>query len=320
MKFWQRALTVLLILATGGLVVATAFALLARLWWLFDLFTHFRLQYVAAALALAGLALVLGRPKTASLLGLIALLHGWTIRDLWLGGEVSVADAGLPLRVVSANVLASNPTPGKVADFVQASEAGLVVLVDAQGERWAGALEQLAEAYPYGAPAGWQDGAPVIVLSQAPIRDVRVIRSLAGRRPYLVAEVMPDGAPPILVAAVHPSSPSAVDATDTWWRNLELAYMAESLDEVQGPVIVAGDFNTTPWSPHMADLMAETDLRHAAAGAGYLGTWPRWFWPVRIPIDHVLVKGPIRVAGIALGPEIGSDHFPLVADLRLLEP
>ena len=45
-------------LAAAGLVLITAVTFAARLWWAFDLFTHFRMQYVVAAILLGLLALV----------------------------------------------------------------------------------------------------------------------------------------------------------------------------------------------------------------------------------------------------------------------
>src|SRR5919106_3955914 len=58
-KHWRRDLKLVLGVAAAGLTLATAFALSARLWWAFDLFSHFRLQYaiLAAALCLGALAL-----------------------------------------------------------------------------------------------------------------------------------------------------------------------------------------------------------------------------------------------------------------------
>ena len=40
------------------------------------------------------------------------------------------------------------------------------------------------------------------------------------------------------------------------------------------PLILMGDFNTTPWSLAFRRLIRQTGLRNAAAGFGYLATWP----------------------------------------------
>src|SRR5918995_5131979 len=129
MKKGQRALNLLLMLASAGLALITVFTLAARLWWAFDLFSHFRLQYVVAALSLGAAALAVRAYPTAAVLAIVALMHGWAIRDLWWGGTASAAPGGLPLRVVSANVLSANRTPEQVLEFVRAADADLVVLV-----------------------------------------------------------------------------------------------------------------------------------------------------------------------------------------------
>jgi endonuclease/exonuclease/phosphatase (EEP) superfamily protein YafD len=145
-----------------------------------------------------------------------------------------------------------------------------------------------------------------------------VIGSPEGRRPYLAADLAL-GERTLTVVGVHPSSPSPKDPSDTRQRNLQLGYLADLLEGTRGPVVVAGDFNTTPWSPFFQDLVATAGLRNAANGHGCIGTWPTWFWPAQIPIDHILVKGPIAVASMGRGSRTGSDHYPVVADLRLID-
>jgi len=304
------------ILAAAGLAVATLFALSARLWWAFDLFSHFRVQYLVLAVLFGALALAVRAWPAALVLAVVALIHGWAVRDLWLGGGGRAGGAGVPLRVVAANVLRSNPTPARVQEFVAASDADLVVLVDAQGERWRDVLSGIGERYPNRAPAGWRDGAPVVLFSRHPILEDEVVRTPGGQRPHLLTEVE-FGNRSLTVAGVHPESPSPRDATDSRVRNRQLDHIADSLARAERPAIVTGDFNTTYWSPHFRDLVDAADLRNAAAGQGYVATWPRWLWPARIPLDHILFKGPLVVGDFRRGPSVGSDHFPVVADFRL---
>jgi endonuclease/exonuclease/phosphatase (EEP) superfamily protein YafD len=305
-------------MATAGLALMTGFALAARLWWAFDLFSHFRLQYAILAAALCLGALALRAWPIAAVLAVIGLLHGWAMKDLWLGGSAATASGTARLRVASANVLRSNPEPEKLLDFVHASDADVLVLVEAQGQRWRDVLAAIAADYPHRAPQRWQDGAPVILFSRHPVLRESVIASPAGRRPYLAADLAL-GEHTLTVVGVHPSSPSPSRPGETRRRNVQLGYLANLVEDERGPMVVAGDFNTTPWSPSFRDLVARAGLRNAADGHGYIGTWPNWFWPAQIPIDHVLVKGPVAVADIRRGSTTGSDHYPVVADLRLME-
>lgn len=310
----QRALNLFLMLAAVGLALVTLFTLAARLWWAFDLFSHFRLQYVLAALVLGFLALSVRAHGSAAVLAAVALVHGVAIKDLWLGGTASAALGGVPLRMVSVNVLAQNRTPEKVLEFVRAADADLVLLVDADQRDWREVLDELRELYPHHAPQARL--APALLLSRWPIASDRLLLAPRSRRPYLVAELAIDGQA-LEFVGVHASSPSPSEPRDSRRRNLELDHIAAVVEDTEGPVIVAGDFNTTPWSPHFQDLLAAGGLRDAAEGKGYIPTWPTFFWPVRIPIDHVLLKGPVAAAAVRRGPAVGSDHYPIIADLRL---
>lgn len=310
----QRALRVFLVLAAAGLALVTAFTLAARLWWAFDLFSHFRVQYVAAALCLGAVALAVRAYPSAAVLALVVLVHGFAIKDLWLGGTASAAAGGDALRVVSLNVYSANRTPEKVLDFVRATDADLVVLIDAEGSRWKPVLRAMRKLYPHQAARARR----VMLFSRHPIRGQQILRPAGGGRPFLVAEIAL-GDETLVVAGVHPSSPSPIEPAESRRRNRVLEHLAEVVANVEHPVIVAGDFNTTPWSPHYWDLLARSGLRNAAEGKGHLPTWPTSFWPVRIPIDHVLIKGPLAATSVRRGPDVGSDHFPIVADLRLLD-
>jgi endonuclease/exonuclease/phosphatase (EEP) superfamily protein YafD len=49
-----------------------------------------------------------------------------------------------------------------------------------------------------------------------------------------------------------------------------------------------------------------------------LRTWPTWAWSIlRLPIDHVFVRGKPRVTKIGLGPDVGSDHLPVEAEVTI---
>ena len=73
----------------------------------------------------------------------------------------------------------------------------------------------------------------------------------------------------------------------------------------------------SPWSPHFRDILVATGRRNAADGYGWIPTWPEWFAPARIPIHNMPVSSGVAITRITRGPFVGSDHFPVVADLQL---
>jgi endonuclease/exonuclease/phosphatase (EEP) superfamily protein YafD len=87
-----------------------------------------------------------------------------------------------------------------------------------------------------------------------------------------------------------------------------------------GSMILGGDFNATPWSVPMRKLDRAVGLVRRTHA---LPTWPagrittlRFPWPTPVlPIDHVFTSADWRVVSLKRGPDLGSDHFPIVAVL-----
>ncbi|MCP4501446.1 MAG: hypothetical protein GY822_15915 [Deltaproteobacteria bacterium] len=86
------------------------------------------------------------------------------------------------------------------------------------------------------------------------------------------------------------------------------------------PVVLAGDFNATPWSIVFQNFLDETGLHNAAYARGGGTTWPT-FLPLmfRIPIDHILLSKQLVSTSFLVGPEMGSDHLPFFGRFVLLQ-
>ena len=81
--------------------------------------------------------------------------------------------------------------------------------------------------------------------------------------------------------------------------------------------VLLGDLNVTPFAPAFARLLEESKLRDALAGEWWRPTWFAGFWPLALPIDHVLVPRAGCVIAHEIGPYVGSDHRPVQVTLRL---
>ena len=79
-------------------------------------------------------------------------------------------------------------------------------------------------------------------------------------------------------------------------------------------LILAGDFNSTPWSfaRRREDAALGIERRTHA-----LPTWPAngAFGLAFLPIDHLYAGDGWRTVSIRRGPRLGSDHYPVVAVL-----
>ena len=92
--------------------------------------------------------------------------------------------------------------------------------------------------------------------------------------------------------------------------------MAKHVATLDGPVVVAGDLNVTPWSGHFRHLLSVSQLADSRTGYGLQLSWPAVsFLPALMPIDHILVSEQVQVLERQTSPPIGSDHRAVWADI-----
>ena len=97
----------------------------------------------------------------------------------------------------------------------------------------------------------------------------------------------------------------------------------DELPPMPAPAIVMGDFNTTPSALPLYKLLETANLKRAACGGPVAGTWRPIDWSgttmdqipgLKVTIDHILVRD-LDVQACHVGPDIGSDHFPLIVTI-----
>jgi endonuclease/exonuclease/phosphatase (EEP) superfamily protein YafD len=105
-----------------------------------------------------------------------------------------------------------------------------------------------------------------------------------------------------------------------------LARLGEDVKRLKSDaVILTGDFNATPWSAPLRSFDRDSGL---SRNTRMTPTWPspalghgRLPSPVPLlPIDHIYTGPAWRVVSLSRGPDLGSDHYPLVAVLTRDKP
>lgn len=293
---------------TVAVAAATSLAAFARAHWVADLATHFPWQYAAAALA-AGAALAwVRRPVWALVAVALFALNAYDAHEAPSPAPV-VARGSQPFRVLVCNVFYANSEHERVIALVRAVQPDAAVFVEVN-RPWDQALRALEADLPHSSAAsGRRHG--VLLLSRWPIRQEETVTLAPGGDPFVHARLDVNGRPLELIG-VHAAWP--LGPANSRIRNRQLANLATLAASMPKPLLIAGDLNASPYSPHVADLLAGGGLR-LAAGRGWTPTWPTFFLPAGIQIDHVLVSGDVAVKRFGTGPAVGSDHLPLIADL-----
>jgi len=289
----------------------------ARSHWQLELFTHFWPVYWAAAVA-GTVALLLARDWRFLPVGLLLLsVCGFHVLPWHFGRAEASTDAGPALRILLANVLTSNEDYTRIVRLVERERPDIVVAQETN-DAWVRALAVLRSDYPYVETRPREDNFGMALYSRVPFKDLRTVT--LDRRFFVEALVatLSTEVGTVSFMSVHTLPPFRQDYA--MCRNIELDAVRAWAVLEDNPVIIAGDLNTTPWSPYYADLIDSTGLRNTRQGFGVLGTWPNVPGWLAIPLDHILVSHDFKTIAFRRGPDIGSDHRPIIADLQRLPP
>jgi endonuclease/exonuclease/phosphatase (EEP) superfamily protein YafD len=297
--------------AAAVVVVCSLMPLAARWGWAFELTTHFRLQYLIAALGLTGVLCLRRRFAWCAPLLLTAAISAGPLAP-YLPTLPAAAVAGNPLdagevTVVSVNVWKRNTAYERLLDIVADASPDVLLVVE-YDRAWAAALEVLRAVYPHrlGAPREGDYG--IALFSRHPLEDGRRF-DLEGKDALDARVLAPQGA--FRLVGVHLTAPTSPRRGAQ--RNRQLEALAALRAQIDEPLLMMGDFNVTPFSPYFRDWLAETGLRDTAAGRGPAITWPAFFPLLGIPIDHCLVSPELEVTEYRRLPAFGSDHYPVLA-------
>jgi endonuclease/exonuclease/phosphatase (EEP) superfamily protein YafD len=302
----------------GGFCEVIAFLSLTGTWlgslgrhgWMFDLLSHFRLQYVVACAAVLIFAL-LRRRTWLVLVALLSLLwNAQIVHAFHQTAERVETKTGKPLRVMTFNVMTSNENHVAAIEHVLQADADIVCLLEVD-ETWRMSLEPLRVKYPHRVEEMNDGNFGIACYTRLPLKSSEVRRFGDWELPTVLLNLDHLGSP-LTFIGTHPLPPmGAADARD--WRS-QLSQIGAIAASINGEVILAGDLNATPWCEGMRLLCETSGLRFSSVDPVWPPTWGLHL-PMMIPIDHVLVKGGLMVRKRVIGPAMGSDHRSVTVEI-----
>ena len=231
---------------------------------------------------------------------------------------------GMPFRVATLNMHYSKGHEQKVEDLIDSTWPDVIAI-----QEWSGVKDRILASRP-----DWHTHSTtrLFLASRHPIRRVVEIgdREADWQAPSASYELdTPDG--PVTIFNLHTASTregivetlrdyekgSDRILANSDQRRRQSEYIAIQARACTGPVVVVGDFNTPPESPILAEVWRGYTDAFRATGWGFGYTFRGAGTMVRI--DHVLVNRKWGVVNCWVGPNVGSPHRPVIADLVRLE-
>lgn len=256
-------------------------------------------------------------PTVLLAIGLFAF-HLWNVLPYWdLTGTSDKKD--LPaqdiISVFYANVNSQNSNKQIIIDYLKLNKPDFVLLVEFNSY-WAKEIKQLESIYPYAKAIPQEGNFGMAIFSKTELQVESVFVDRENMIPALFLKGFTSHGN-LNLALLHAFPP--IGHYGTMLRNQYLQTMSFRLNDLEGATLVCGDLNTTPWTSIYKKFVSNSGM---IMNNKLLNTWPSTFLLPKIPIDHCFSKN-IQIVKYEKGPEIGSDHFPLllqiVADKKISE-
>ena len=307
---WRWGLEVLFLL---GLVPVVAIAVLVLAGVdnrVVDLLAQFIAPALFATVLLTG-GLGLLRMKAAASLGLLAsAVLALTVWPQWFP-KASAPEPNAPVvRLYSANLFYLNNDTAMIRRSIEAADADIVVLIELASDP-ALRIDELLAGYPHRAASMRLDQ------TRGPSRSV-----IASRWPLTARADPPDGLHAVAATVRTPLGPVnvvGVHLTRPWpfqhsWGQISQTMALDTVvEDLHGPVVVAGDFNSVSSARIGKQVRRDIGLRPAP---GFPGTWPTDLPSAfGITIDQVYASPDLAFVSRRLGQPTGSDHRPVVTEI-----
>jgi endonuclease/exonuclease/phosphatase (EEP) superfamily protein YafD len=259
-----------------------------------DSFAVFRAQAAAGLMGCALLGVILRMRKVGVVCGMVALVTATPVASAYLRSGPSGG-----LVIYQKNLLYIDSDLAAIAADIRETAPDFVTLQEVS-DRNRPLLRDLRDSYRTQLYCPFRG---VVVMSRfAAVPG----KSVCG--PGLSAMQVETGEGPLWVISVHLFWPWPFD------QALQVQELSELIAGLDGPKVIAGDFNMVPWS----------DTMHKIATAGGVQfarplhvTFPGFGALLGLPIDHVLTPAG---GNTELRPLFGSDHHGVLVRFGLPQP
>ena len=323
-----KALTFILTCVT----MLTIFGFLGQLWWVFDLASHFRMQYFIVLVVLV-VFFVKAKKWKSTVVGLFFGVANFILISPYIGTISSVTEEDQSqIRILSMNLNHNNSSYKKAKLLIRKTQPSILILQELSTS-WENGLRETLAQFPYSEKFSENTENTMygidFMLPNFLIPTEKLFIGLYSHLPFERIMIdQPDDFPISYIRGsfklkeifftlfgVHLTSPVGKYRTDL--RNKQLASLAEEIQKNNQPTVVVGSFNMTPWSSSYEEFIQKARLRDTRKGLGVYPTWLAQFPPLSIPIDHGLTSNGIKVGSFSLGNSFGSDHLPIILDLSV---
>ena len=283
-----------------------------------DMLSNFYLHYSVAGVVLFFAALHWRLPRTAAVSAAIATVCfalAFSYERITPQGETAGA-AERSYRAMTFNAWEQAKTMTQLKEFLRAEKPDFVILQEITVKDWR-ALQDLKDIYPHRTYCDdWLCG--VAFLSRHKWASAKAANFGPHNLP-LIRVMFPEALSGLTLFAVHSARPHWKYSTQREQFEHLATYMKAN---TTSPTLMAGDMNASAFSALLRDFGDTSSLKPVG---GLLASWPqrlRQMGYLKLPflqldIDQFFVKPDMKILRKWRGPDLGSDHRPMLMEFQL---
>ena len=224
---------------------------------------------------------------------------------------------GDTISLLMSNVLMENEEHDRLIETVRRVKPDILLAVEVN-QRWLDAIEPaLAEDYPFRVEQPQENYYGMVLYSRLELANVEVKFLVQDDIPSIHATVRLESGTEVQIHALHPRPPEPLRDQRSTPRDAELVLVGRHIgDRKETPAIVAGDLNDVAWSETSQLFVRLSGLLDPRVGRGFYNSYNAKNPLFRFPLDHVFHSNHFELVTLRRLESIGSDHFPIYAELR----
>lgn len=291
-------------------------------WWvrMWD-FPRIQIAIALAVVIVLALAFLDGWLRWAVAAGLLACLvpHLLRIRPFTPLARkemrrASARDDGHGVTLLAANVLMENDRHDLVRALIEREDPDVLLLMETD-ETWADAVRPALERYSTVVPVPQSNYYGLVFATRLDVVKAEVVYLTPDDTPSVFAELRTRSGQVFYFVGLHPQPP--VPGVDTDERDTQILYAARFARRTQVPMVVMGDFNDAAWSPTSRLFKHYGEYLDPRIGRGLYASFHAKNPLIRCAIDQLFLTEEVAMVDFRLGAKTGSDHFPVVARVRI---
>lgn len=300
-------------LLTVGLMLVSVVPHIWTGYWFVDLFSHYKLHYLIAAMLLLAFSFWKARVRLLMIIltGILAF-NAIFIVPFYLPAGPTVDPEATTFKLLSFNILSENKRYEEVVNFIESEDPDFIALQE-YDVSWHRALQSKLPQYPYRLVLPVAGNFGIATFSKYPAAFRPEYFGLS-QVASIVATISTDSK---TITLINTHTVPPIGAFDFRSRNQHFQHIVSSHYFDRYNLIVAGDMNSSSFSPHFRPLLQSGDLKDSRLSFGLQHSWPAGRPYMSTTLDHVLISPNIVVSDRRTGPSLGSDHRSVIMEFQI---